>query len=120
VTGALEIARANKVIGSSLEAVPVVHLDDATLEQGVAGVDMAEICITSGLDFSYDGAAADAFRLDDVKGIAVTIGKAEAKGLVKCARSWRYTDDVGGDPQFPDVSARDAAVLHELQTLGRL
>jgi isoleucyl-tRNA synthetase len=35
-------------------------------------------------------------------------------------RSWRYTDDVGSDPEFPDVSARDAAVLRELQALGRL
>ncbi|MBN9249690.1 MAG: isoleucine--tRNA ligase, partial [Mesorhizobium sp.] len=41
VTGALEIARAGKEIGSSLEAVPVVYLDNSTLEQEVAGVDMA-------------------------------------------------------------------------------
>ncbi|MGP2492325.1 isoleucine--tRNA ligase [Mesorhizobium sp. PUT5] len=120
VTGALEIARAGKVIGSSLEAVPVVYLEDATLEGEVASVDMAEICITSGLEFRHGGAPADAFRLDDVKGIAVVIEQAEAKGLKKCARSWRYTADVGSDPQFPDVSARDAAVLHELQALGRL
>jgi hypothetical protein len=38
----------------------------------------------------------------------------------KCARSWRITDDVGSDPAFPDVSARDAAALHELKALGRL
>jgi len=120
ITGALEIARAGKVIGSSLEAVPVVYLEDAALEGEVAGVDMAEICITSGLEFRHGGAPAEAFRLDDVKGIAVVIEKAEAKGLKKCARSWRYTADVGSDPQFPDVSARDAAVLHELQALGRL
>ena len=36
-------------------------------------------------------------------------------GLTKCARSWRYTADVGDDREFPDVSARDAAVLHELR-----
>ncbi|CAM5403066.1 isoleucyl-tRNA synthetase [Aquamicrobium terrae] len=120
VTGALEIARAGKVIGSSLEAVPVVYLEDAALEGEVAGVDMAEICITSGLEFRHGGAPADAFRLDDVKGIAVVIEQAEAKGLKKCARSWRYTADVGSDPRFPHVSARDAAVLHELQALGRL
>ena len=81
---------------------------------------MAEICIPSGLEFRNGGAPAEAFRLDDVKGIAVVIEKAEAKGLKKCARSWRYTADVGSDPQFPDVSARDSAVLHELQALGRL
>ncbi|MBN9241466.1 MAG: isoleucine--tRNA ligase [Mesorhizobium sp.] len=120
VTGALEIARANKVIGSSLEAVPTVYLDDGALEKDVAGVDMAEIAITSGLVFSYDSAPAGAFRLDDVKGVAVVVGKAEDEGLKKCARSWRYTADVGTDAAFPDVSARDAAVLHELKALGRL
>jgi isoleucyl-tRNA synthetase len=120
VTGALEIARANKVIGSSLEAVPVVYLDDASLEEGIAGVDMAEIAITSGVVFSHQAPPADAFRLDDVKGVAVVVEKAEGRGLRKCARSWRYTDDVGTDPEFPDVSARDAAVLHELKALGRL
>jgi isoleucyl-tRNA synthetase len=36
----------------------------------------------------------------------------------KCARSWRYTDDVGSDPAFPDVSARDAKALHELKALA--
>lgn len=120
VTGALEIARADKVIGSSLEAVPTVYLDDASLEAGIAGVDMAEIAITSGIAFSRGPAPADAFRLEDVKGVAVVVEKAEGKGLRKCARSWRYTADVGSDAEFPDVSARDAAVLRELRALGRL
>jgi isoleucyl-tRNA synthetase len=38
----------------------------------------------------------------------------------KCARSWRYTDDVGTDADYPDVSARDAAALRELKALGRV
>jgi len=120
VTGALEIARANKVIGASLEAVPIVYLDAAALEKEIAGVDMAEIAITSGIVFVHGAAPGDAFRLDDVSGVAVVVGRAGDAGLAKCARSWRYTADVGSDPAFPDVSARDAAVLHELQALGRL
>jgi isoleucyl-tRNA synthetase len=32
----------------------------------------------------------------------------------KCARSWRITTDVGSDPDYPDVSARDALALREL------
>ncbi|MHA6641917.1 isoleucine--tRNA ligase [Mesorhizobium sp. A623] len=120
VTGALEIARAQKVIGSSLEALPVVYLDDSALEAAIADVDMAEMAITSGLEFAHGAAPADAFTLDDVKGVAVVVEKAEDRGLHKCARSWRYTADVGSDPEFSDVSARDAAVLHELKALGRL
>ncbi len=120
VTGALEIARAQKVIGSSLEAVPVVTLDDAALEAAIADVDMAEMAITSDLVIVHGKAPASAFTLDDVKGVAVVVEKAEDRGLVKCARSWRYTADVGQDVEFPDVSARDAAVLHELKALGRI
>ena len=78
------------------------------------------LAITSDFVFSYDEAPDNAFRLEDVKGIAVVVGKAEDSGLIRCARSWRYTADVGSNAEFPDVSARDAAVLRELQTLGRL
>ncbi|QPC93747.1 isoleucine--tRNA ligase [Mesorhizobium sp. INR15] len=120
VTGALEIARAQKVIGSSLEAVPVVTLNDAALEAAISDVDMAEMAITSDLVIVHGQAPAGAFTLDDVKGVAVVVEKAGDRGLVKCARSWRYTADVGQDAAFPDVSARDALVLHELQALGRL
>ncbi|WP_159589559.1 isoleucine--tRNA ligase [Chelativorans xinjiangense] len=117
VTGALEIERKEKTIGSSLEAAPVVHVTDAALREAIAGRDMAEICITSGIDIRDDAPPADAFALDDVKGVAVVFKRADGR---KCARSWRYTDDVGSDPEFPDVSARDAAALRELRALGRV
>lgn len=120
VTGALELERAKKTIGSSLEAVPVVHMSDAVLEDALSGIDLAEISITSDLVISHDAAPADAFVLREVPGVAVVIEKAEDRGLVKCARSWRYTGDVGSDAAFADVSARDAAALHELKALGRL
>ena len=50
-------------------------------------------------------------------GVAVVFARAKGD---KCARSWRYTSDVGSDPDYPEVSARDAAALHELRALGRL
>jgi isoleucyl-tRNA synthetase len=119
-TGALEIARAAKTIGSSLEAVPTVWIADPGLETELAGVDLAEIAITSGIAISHERPPHGAFSLPDVPGVAVTVEKAETWGLVKCARSWRYTADVGLDPDFPDVSKRDAEVLRELRRLGRL
>ena len=81
---------------------------------------MAEMAITSDIVLSRDTAPADAFTLREVPGVAVVVEKAQDRGLRKCARSWRYTADVGSDPEFPDVSARDAAVLRELKALGRL
>ncbi|WP_421928940.1 isoleucine--tRNA ligase [Neoaquamicrobium sediminum] len=117
VTGALEIERREKRIGSSLEAAPIVHVTDPELRAAIADVDMAETCITSGISIVDTLAPDIAFTLDEVKGVGVVPAMA---GGAKCARSWRYTSDVGSDPEFPDVSARDAAALHELRALGRL
>jgi len=120
ITGALELERANKTIGSSLEAAPIVYISDKALAELISNVDMAEIAITSALDVSTDVPPAGAFTIREVPGVAVVVRKSADLGLVKCARSWRYTDDVGSDRELPDVSARDAAALRELQAQGRL
>ncbi len=111
VTGALEIERAQKRIGSSLEAAPEVVIDDADLLKALDGIDFAEICITSGIHILSGTAPDDAFSIAEVKGVAVIPHKAEGK---KCARSWRITKDVGSDPKYPDLSARDAAAMREI------
>jgi len=112
VTGAIEIARANKEIGSSLEAHPTVYIDDAKLAAALEGVDFAEICITSDLTILMGSEApADAFRAPETAGVAVVVNR--AKG-VKCARSWRYFDPATADPAYPDVTPRDAQALREL------
>jgi len=117
VTGALEVERREKRIGSSLEAAPVVYITDPGLVEAVGDSDFAEICITSAVRIETVAGPEDAFRIDEVGAVAVVPVLAEG---LKCARSWRITDDVGSDPEFPDVSARDAAALHELKALGRL
>jgi isoleucyl-tRNA synthetase len=117
VTGALEEERRAKRIGSSLEAAPVVYIADAEMRALAQSLDFAEIAITSGLAISGEAAPAGAFALPDTPGVAVVPALAEGQ---KCARSWKITRDVGSDPAFPEVSARDAAALHELAALGRL
>ena len=111
VTGALEIERANKRIGSALEASPQVFIDNPQLLSALEGIDFAEICITSGIEIVEGEAREGAFTLPDVPGVGVVPRKATGN---RCARSWRYTDDVGSDPDFPDLSARDAAAVREL------
>ncbi|MFO1147651.1 MAG: isoleucine--tRNA ligase [Alsobacter sp.] len=110
VTGALEIERAQKRIGASLEAAPVVHVEDPDLLALARSVDFAELCITSGVALTDAPAPADAFRLEDVPGVAVTPRLAEGR---KCARSWKISPLVGSDPDYPDVTPRDAAALRE-------
>ncbi|MDP1911378.1 MAG: isoleucine--tRNA ligase, partial [Hyphomicrobium sp.] len=110
VTGALEIERAAKRIGSSLEAAPDVFITDAAALEAIEGLDLAEIAITSGASVITGPAPEDAFTLPDVPGVGVAVRRAEGR---KCARSWRVTQDVGSDPDYPDLSARDAAAVRE-------
>ena len=110
VTGALEIERREKRIGSSLEAAPVVHVADPALLAALEGQDFAEICITSAITVLAGAGPQSAFRLEDGTLVAVEPTLAEGR---KCARSWKITADVGSDPDYPDVSARDAAALRE-------
>jgi isoleucyl-tRNA synthetase len=116
VTGALEISRAGKRIGSSLEADPIVHVTNPELFEAVIDVDLAEVCITSAATLANDEGPTDAFRLPEVSGVAVVVNLAEGR---KCARSWKISHDVGADPQYPDVTPRDAKALREWETMRR-
>ena len=113
VTGALEIERAQKRIGSSLEAHPIVHVSNAELYEAVVDCDLAEVCITSAATLVQDDGPGSAFRLPDVAGVAVVPNLAEG---TKCARSWKILTTIGADPQFPDVSPRDAQALREWES----
>jgi isoleucyl-tRNA synthetase len=116
VTGALEIERAHKRIGSSLEAAPVVYVSDLDLFAALVDVDLAEISITSAATIIEGAGPPDAFRLDEVAGVAVDVRLAQGK---KCARSWKILPSVGLDPAYPDVSPRDARALREWEIMRR-
>ena len=116
VTGALEIERAHKRIGSALEAHPIIHVADPDLFAAAVDVDLAELCITSGAVLVEGDGPAEAFRLPDVPGVAVVPRRAEGR---KCARSWKISPAVGLDPQFPDVTPRDAQALREWEAMRR-
>jgi isoleucyl-tRNA synthetase len=116
VTGALELERAAKRIGSSLEAAPVIYVSDAELFAAAVDADLAELCITSAATLVAGEGPASAFRLDDVRGVAVEPRLAKGR---KCARSWKISEAVGLDPQFPDVTPRDAQALREWEAMRR-
>jgi isoleucyl-tRNA synthetase len=110
VTGALELERAGKRLGSSLEAAPVVYVGDGELMAALDGADLAEIAITSGATVIAGEGPAEAFRSDDVKGVAVVPAKAAG---IKCARSWKYFDPATALADYPDITPRDAAAMRE-------
>ena len=92
VTAALEIQRSEKVIGASLEAAPVIHVEDAAILAALKSVPFADLCITSDLQLTADPAPNEAFRLPEVPGVAVVFERAEGE---KCERCWKILPDVG-------------------------
>ena len=110
VTGALEVERREKRIGSSLEAAPEIFISDDPLYEMASGYDWAEIAITSQAVLTKGEGPADAFRLEDLPGIAVVPGQAEGN---KCARSWKILPEVGKDKDFPDLTPRDAEAVRQ-------
>ncbi len=116
ITGAIEIERAQKRIGSSLEAAPVVFVSDPELFAALLDIDLAEVSITSAATLVEGEGPPGAFRLDEVKGVAVEVRLAEG---TKCARSWKILPSVGSDPAFPDVSPRDAQALREWEAVRK-
>ncbi|TVR95404.1 MAG: isoleucine--tRNA ligase [Rhodospirillales bacterium] len=112
VTGALEVERAAKRIGSSLQASPLIYLPvDSPFRQATAGVDLAELFITSGAAFTDAPAPPDAFSLPDVPGVAVEVAPAPGS---KCQRCWKVLEEVGRRRDHPDICQRcaDAVERH--------
>ncbi|MCF1707333.1 isoleucine--tRNA ligase [Tabrizicola sp. J26] len=91
VTAALEVQRTAKVIGASLEAAPVVHVEDKDVLAVLKGVPFADLCITSGIVVTGDPAPQEAFRLPDVPGVGVVFELAPGE---KCQRCWKILPDV--------------------------
>ena len=104
VTGALEVERRDKRIGSSLQAHPKVYAN-ADYIPAMEGLDLAEISITSAATLAEASPPADAFTLDDVSGVGVVAGLAEGE---KCGRCWQYLPEVGGVPGHADLCGRCA------------
>ena len=92
VTAALEIQRTDKVIGASLEAAPVVHVEDADMLAALKSVAFDDLCITSGIALTADPAPQEAFRMAEVPGVGVVFEKADGE---KCQRCWKILPDVG-------------------------
>ncbi|WP_299359743.1 isoleucine--tRNA ligase [uncultured Paracoccus sp.] len=107
VTAALELRRADKTIGASLEAAPVVHVEDDETLAALKSVSFADVCITSDLELTDDPAPAEAFRMPEHPGIGVVFETATGE---KCQRCWKILPDVGAH-NHPATCGRCDAVL---------
>lgn len=110
VTGALEVERREKRIGSSLQAAPLVYVSEPNYIAALAGIELAEISITSSATLLAEAAPEEAFKLADVSGVGVVSVEAEGS---KCARCWQILSDVGDQPAHPDLCGRCATAVEK-------
>jgi isoleucyl-tRNA synthetase len=110
VTGALELERAQKRIGSSLQAAVTVYAEPRHIA-ALEGLDLAEISITSAATLTTAPPPAGAFTLPDVAGVAVMVAPAPGE---KCQRCWRILPEVGTLPAHPDLCERCADAVDRL------
>jgi isoleucyl-tRNA synthetase len=105
VTQALEGARSEGVIRSSLQGAPTVYLADDTLTDVISAEDFADVCITSNITFVRKDAPEGAVRIEDISGVAAVPDLAEGQ---KCARCWKVLPDVGSVAEHPELCQRCA------------
>ena len=100
VMKALDKAREDKIIGSSLEAGITLFtgVNDDLLKRYWAELPALFIVSAVELDSSQ------------LPGLSITVERARGE---KCERCWKYTTDVGSDNDYPTVCARCAKILLE-------
>jgi isoleucyl-tRNA synthetase len=107
VTGALELERAQKRIGSSLQAAVRIYVPER-VTAALGDLDLAELCITSAAAVAAGAPPAGAFRLPDLPGIAVVVEPAEGR---RCERCWRVLPEVGHVAGHADLCGRCTGVI---------
>jgi len=109
ITGALEVERAAKKIGASLQANPKVFAT-GELVAAVRDLPMDDICITSAITIAEGVPSADAYALPDVPGVGVVVDLASGE---KCLRCWKVLPDVGKH-RHPGVCERCADAVDSI------
>ncbi len=112
VTGALELERAEKRIGASLQAHPKVWVDDDEAKAAVDSIDFAEVCIVSGIDVVAGDGPSDAYSLEEVPGVWVVPHLAEGE---KCQRCWKVLPEVDAVPEAPQTCRRCAEAVAQIK-----
>ncbi|HKS33525.1 MAG TPA: isoleucine--tRNA ligase [Enterobacteriaceae bacterium] len=105
VNKVIEQARADKHVGGSLEAAVTLYAEPELAAKLTAlGDELRFVLLTSGAQVAdYAQAPADAQQSDLLKGLKVTLSKAEGE---KCPRCWHYTTDVGQVAEHAEVCGR--------------
>jgi isoleucyl-tRNA synthetase len=94
-------------VNKALETEIVYHVDDDELRRDLQayGQDLEDLV----------GAGHHALQEEHPEGPAVTVRVIDRRETYKaCARSWKRRPDVGDDPEYPDLSLRDAKAMRAI------
>lgn len=90
MTGALELARAQRLIGSSLQAQVILFIKSFHKDY-IGTISLEEIGITSKVLLREEEGPPEAFRLEDVSDLSALVSVAEGE---KCVRCWHVLPEV--------------------------
>ena len=108
VNKALELARAEKLIGKPLDARVTLYVSEAAAEPfaELEKEDLAPLCIVSELKIVHG--AGEGVRGENFDGLTVHV---EPSALPRCARCWTRSETVGTNEKHPTLCARCASVV---------
>lgn len=105
VNKVIEQARADKRVGSSLEAAVTLYADaELAAKLNALGDELRFVLLTSGATVAdYASAPADAWHSELLQGLQVVLNKADGE---KCPRCWHYTRDIGKVAEHAEICGR--------------
>jgi len=103
VNKALELARAEKVIGKSLDAEVTLYISDTAAADfdKIADHDLKMLFIVSGVDIS--AAASEGYEATEFPGVSIAV---RASTEPKCARCWTHDKSIGSSSEHPELCPR--------------
>jgi isoleucyl-tRNA synthetase len=120
VNKALELSRADKIIGKPLEAEVTIYLDDSATDafSKIDNLDLKSLFIVSSVIIRREPGSIDVdspgIEGVDFPGIIVSVKPCLYN---KCARCWIHYEDVGSNSQFPELCQRCIDVVSSLEEL---
>ncbi|MCD7823799.1 MAG: isoleucine--tRNA ligase [Oscillospiraceae bacterium] len=107
---ALELKRAEKVIGSSLEASVMITAGDSYDKLMSVKELLPTVLIVSNVDIEKEGSPE---FTGETTGLGFTVNKADGE---KCERCWIYSDEVGCSHDHPTLCKRCAETVSQIAT----
>jgi isoleucyl-tRNA synthetase len=98
INGGLELARQEKIIGSSLEAKIVICMEDTQYSTLLEAIDIEEISIVSKVEVIKGSILEGSYKEDGLEGLGVLVSPALGK---KCVRCWKIDEKIDNNLEDP-------------------